>query len=70
MRISGKGLTISMALRNKIPNIVQKARCAITDINIQDFRKLLKSFRNSLYLSYKNKQVHNDPIEDYFFLIK
>ena len=32
---------------------------AITDINNQDFRKLIKKFKHPPYLRYKIKQVHN-----------
>ena len=42
----GKGLTTSLALRNKIPNKEQKARFDITEITDQDFSKLLKKFDN------------------------
>ena len=70
MVISGKGLTTSPTLRTKSPNNKQKARTSITEITNQDFRKFLKEFKNSPYLGYKNKQVHNQPTEAYFFLIK
>ena len=67
----GKGLTTSFNLRFKIPNKKQKARTAITGITHKDFRKLLsKMFKNLPHLGYKKKQVHNDPTEAYFFLIK
>ena len=59
-----------MALRTKRKNNKQKARFTITDINNQEFRKFLKKFRNSIYLCYESKQVHNETTEDYFFLIK
>ena len=48
----------------------QKAGFAISYITNQDFRKLLKNFRNSPYLCYKSKHFHNETTEDYFFLIK
>ena len=67
---SGKGLTTSLTLRTKRPNKKQKARTAITDITNQYFRKLIKYFSNFPYLGYKEKQVHNEPTEAYFFLIK
>ena len=43
---------------------------SVTDINIHDFRNLLKHFNNSPYLGYKSKQVKNEPTESYFFLTK
>ena len=43
---------------------------AITDITNQDFRKFIRKFNNATYIGYKSKQVHNEPTEDYFFLIK
>ena len=46
----GKGMTASLAIRNKMSNKKQKARFSITDITNQDFRKLLKKFKNSPYL--------------------
>ena len=46
------------------------ARFAITDITKQYFRKFLKRFKNSPYLGYKSKQVHNESTKDYFFLIE
>ena len=67
---TGKGLTTSLALRPKRLNKKQKARFAITNITNQDFRKLLKKFKNSPYLGYKTKQFQNEPTESYFFLIK
>ena len=57
------GLTPSLDLRTKIQNKKQKEFFSITDINKQDFRKLLKKFENSPYLGYKIKQVHNEPTE-------
>ena len=30
----------------------------------------LNAFKDSLYLGHKNKKVHNEPTEAYFFLIK
>ena len=70
MGIPGKGLTTSLALRTKTPNNKQKARISIIDITYQDFRKLIREFKNSPYLGYKKKQVHNEPTEDYFLLIR
>ena len=66
----GKEMTTSLALRIKISNKIQKEMFAITDITNQYFRKFLKFFKNSPYLGYTSKQVHNEPTEDYFFLIK
>ena len=66
----GNGLTTSMDLRTKTSNKKQKARFAVTDITDQDFEKLLKKFKNSPFIGYKIKQVHNKPTEAYFFLIK
>ena len=63
MQQSGKGITTSLSLRNKRPNKKQKARFDITDIDNQDLRKFLNKFRNSLYLGYKKKQVHNELTE-------
>ena len=70
MRRSGKGLTTSLTIRTKRTNKKQKARNSITDINNQYFRQFLKKIRNLTYLSYKMKQVHNEPTEAYLFLIK
>ena len=70
MGIPGKCLTTSQALRTKIPNKKQKARFAITDINKQDFSKLIKKFGNSPYLGNKSKYFRNEPTEAYLFLIK
>ena len=66
----GNGLTKSMSLSTKIPNKKQKESFPITNINKQDFGSLIKKFYNSPYLGYKSIQVHNEPTEDYFFLIK
>ena len=70
MGIPGNGMTTSMVLRTKRSNNKRKARFAITDITNQYFRKFLNKFRNSPYIGYKSKQVHNKPTEAYFFLIK
>ena len=70
MERPGKGLTTSLALRTKSPNNKQKERFPITDITNQNFKNFLKMFKNSYYLGYKSKQVHNEPTEAYFFLIK
>ena len=59
-----------MDLKTRISNKKQKSRFSITDITNQDFRKLLKKFKNSPFLCCKSKQVHNQPTEAYFFLIK
>ena len=67
---TGNGVTTSLDLSNKNPNKKQKAGFYITDITKQDFRKLLKKFENSPYLGYKSKQVHNEPTEVSFLLIK
>ena len=61
--IPGKGLTNSINLKNKRSNKKQKARFAITVINIKDFRKFLKNFNSSPYLVKTIKQVHNEPTE-------
>ena len=67
---SVKGLTNYMTLSTKSLNNKQSARVAITDITNQYFRKLIKEFNNSPYIGYKKKQVHNEPTEAYFFLVK
>ena len=46
-----------------------KYKVAITDITNQNFRKLLKGFKNSPYLCYKKKHVNYESSEAYFFLI-
>ena len=61
--MDGKGLTTSLALRNKGPNKEQKSRFSITDITNKYFRKFLKKFKNSPYLGYNSKLVHNEPTE-------
>ena len=66
----GKWLTTSLDLRTKISNKEQKVSFLITDIPNQDFRRLLKKFNNSPYLSCKIKKVHNEPTQVYFFLMK
>ena len=43
-----KGLTTSLALRNKIPYKKQKSGFSITDIINQHFRKLLNRFKINL----------------------
>ena len=45
-----KWLTTSMNLRTKRLNKRQKEMFAITGITNQDFRELLKTFKNSSYL--------------------
>ena len=67
MIIPSKGLNTSIYIMTKRSTNKQKARFAITDITNQDFRKLLKKFKDSPYLGYKSKQVHNGITEDYFF---
>ena len=66
----GKGMTTYLTLSTKIPNKKKNSRFSITDITNQYFRKFLKKFKNSPYLGYNSKQVHNEPTESYFFLIK
>ena len=66
----GKNLNTYMDLITNRSNNKQKASFVITDITNQDFSKFLKKFKNSPYLIYKNKQVHNEPTEFYLFLIK
>ena len=51
-------------------NKKQKARFSVTDITNQYFRNFLKKFKNSPYLGYKSKKVHDEPTEAYFLLIK
>ena len=48
----------------------KKARFSTTDITNHYLRKCLKKFNNSPDLVYKSKQVHNEPTDAYFFLIK
>ena len=62
---TGKG-----ALSTKGPNKKQKAIFSITNITKQYFGNLLKKFDNSPFLDYKSKEVHNEPTEDYLFLMK
>ena len=59
-----------MSLIKKRSNKKKKPGFYITDITNQYFSKLLKKFKNSSYIGYKIKQVHNEPNEAYFFLIK
>ena len=70
MEISGKGLTVSLSIITKSTNKKQKSWTAITDITNNDFSKLPNYFINSLYIGHNNKHFHNEPTEDYFFLIK
>ena len=58
----GNVMNPSLGFRNKIPN-KQKAKFYITDITNQYFRKLIKDFRNPLYICYNGKQVHSEPTE-------
>ena len=51
----GKELTNYLDLITKSSNKKQKSRFDITEINNQDFSKLLNKFRNPPYLSYKIK---------------
>ena len=67
---TGKGMTTSLALSTKGSNKKQKERFSITEINNQDFSKLLNTFKNSTDLGLKSKQVYNEPTEAYLFLIK
>ena len=52
---AGEGLTTYLDLRTKGTNKKQRESFSITDINNQDFRKLLKDFRNSYCKGYKSK---------------
>ena len=61
---SGNGLINYMALSIKIPKKKEKARVTINDITNHYFGNFLKEFKNSTYLGYKDKQVHNEPTED------
>ena len=70
MGIQGKGITNSTYIRTKSPNKKQKARFAITEITKHNLRKFCKKFKNSPYIGYKIKHIHNEPTEDYFLLIK
>ena len=65
-----KGMNTSLDLRTKRLNKKKRARFSITEITKQDSRDFLKKFDNSPYIGYKIKQVHNEPTEAYFFLIK
>ena len=56
-------MTTSLDLRTKIPKNKQKARIAITEVTNQVFKKFLKEFKNSPYLGYKSKHVHNEQTE-------
>ena len=62
----GKRLTNFLDIIIKRSNKKQKLMFSITDITNHDFRKLLKKFKNSPYLGYKSKQVHNEPTEDFY----
>ena len=62
-------MTTHLVLGTKSPKNKQEARFSITNIINLDLRKLLKKFKNSLYLGYKRKKVHNELTEAYFFLI-
>ena len=70
MVISGKGVNNYLYIKTKSPNKKQKARTAITENNKQHFSNFLKKVENSPYMGYKSKQIHNEPTDDYFFLIK
>ena len=63
-------MTTYLSLSTKMSNNKQKSIFVITDINNEYFRKLLKIYNNLPYLDCKSKQVHNEPTEYYFFLIK
>ena len=66
----GYRLTKYLDIRTKSSNKKQKARFDITDITNKDFSQLLKQFKNSPYIGYKSKQVHNEPTKSCFFQIK
>ena len=66
----GKGLTAYLALRTGITNKKQKSSTSITAITHQDFRKLLKKFKNLPHLVYMKKQVQKESTEDNLFTIK
>ena len=57
-------------LITKITNKKLSAGFTITGVTNQYFRKFLKKFNNSPDIGYNKKQVHNEPTEAYFFLIK
>ena len=59
----GKGLTTSLDLITKSSNNKKKKKFAITEITNQDLSNFLGKFKNSTYLVYKSKQVHNEPTE-------
>ena len=61
---SSKGMNTSLTLSNKSLNKKKKARINITDITNQYFRNVIKEFKNSPYLGYKNEQVRIEPTED------
>ena len=44
-------------------------RIDITDTNNHYFSNFLREFKNSPCLGYKSKQVYNERIETYLFLI-
>ena len=54
-----------------VPNVQKdkNARFAISDISKHDFSNFFNKFKNSPYICYKIKQVHNEPTEAYFSLI-
>ena len=64
-----KDMTIPLYLMTKSRDKKLKARFTIPEITNQDFRKLLKKFKNSPYICYKMKQVHIE-VTDAFFCIK
>ena len=59
----GKGLTTFLDLSTKSSDKKKKARYAINKIDNQGSRNFIKKFKNSPYLGYKGKQVHNEPAE-------
>ena len=63
-------MTASMTLGTKRSKNKKKEMFAISKITNQDISNFLNNFKNSPYLRYKSKQVHNEPTEAYFFLIK
>ena len=65
-----KGLTTSLDLITRIPNKKQKSKFSINDITNQYLRQFINKFKNSPYLDYKQKHVHNESTDAYFFQIK
>ena len=65
-----KGITTSLNLRTKIPNNKQNTGFSITVITNQDFRNILRRFKNSPHVGCNSKHVHNKPAEAYLFPTK